>query len=63
MVNPMIVVFPVFFTIFLQCLLDAEVSQIHVAPKYFDPIQKSVPVRPALFQPITLRSLLNEQLT
>ena len=29
-VNPMIVVFPLFFTIFLQCLLDAEVSQIHV---------------------------------
>ena len=26
----MIVVFPLFFTIFLQCLLDAEVSQIHV---------------------------------
>ena len=29
-VNPMIVVFPLFFTFFLQCLLDVEMSQIHV---------------------------------
>ena len=29
-VNPMIDVFPLFSTIFLQCLLHAEVSQIHI---------------------------------